>query len=115
MATGTIKKIVDMVEITSQVTFSENKAPNTHLYVIPQARMVVGYYQGEGKTHNANALIFTLPSQYKPISSYYFGFIKNANARGTLSISSSAGECRVSTITSTTASGRIYSNFIFLY
>lgn len=115
MATGIITPIADIVEITSQVTFAETQTANTHLYAIPKARIVVGYYQGEGKAHSTNALLFTLPSKYKPISAYYFGFTKNGNARGTLSISTSAGECRVSTITSTTASGRIYSNFIFLY
>lgn len=113
MASGTIQMTAGAVEITSQVTFGETQANNTHIYVLPQMRLVLVYYQGEGKVHATGDVLFTVPSEYKPKNQVYAPYIKNANAYGTLSMAAS-GNCIVNN-TSSSASGRIYAAFVYPY
>ena len=114
MAEGKIIMTTGVVEITSQVTFAEAQANNTHIYVLPQMRLVLVYYQGEGKVHAIGDVLFTVPSEYKPKKQIYAPYIKNANAYGTLTMSSSTGNCIVNN-TSVDASGRIYAAFVYPY
>lgn len=114
MAEGKIIMTTSVVEITSQVTFAEAKASNTHIYVLPQMRLVLVYYQGEGKVHAANTVLFTVPSEYKPKNQIYVPFIKNAYEYGTLVMSLPTGNCGINTI-SGDASGRIYAAFVYPY
>ena len=100
--------------ITGLVTFAESiSATNTRIYA--NANTVHVQYQGESKTHvitPPDNLIFTLPEGYRPHGLLYAPFTKDAVAYGLLSINTT-GEVRVSNITSTTATGRIYSVFSF--
>lgn len=114
MASGTIPMTAGVVEITSQVTFAEAYANNTHIYVLPQMRLVLVYYQGEGKVHATSDVLFTVPSEYKPKNQVYAPYIKNANAYGTLAVSSTTGKCIVNN-TSGNVSGRIYASFVYPY
>ena len=104
---------MDVVEITGRVTFAETQANNTHIYVLPQMRLVLVYYQGEGKVHATGDVLFTVPSEYKPKNQIYAPYIKNANAYGTLSMATS-GNCIVNN-TSSSVSGRIYAAFVYPY
>lgn len=113
MATGTIQMTAGAVEITSQVTFAEAQANNTHIYALPQMRLVMVYYQGEGKVHATGDVLFTVPSEYKPKNRVYIPYIKNANAYGTLSMFTN-GTCAVNNV-SGGASGRIYAAFAYPY
>ena len=114
MASGTIQMTAGAVEITSQVTFAEAQANNTHIYVLPQMRLVMVYYQGEGKVHATGDVLFTVPSEYKPKNQIYAPYIKNANAYGTLAVGAATGNCTVNN-TSGGVSGRIYAAFVYPY
>lgn len=114
MAEGNIIMTTGAVEITSQVTFAETKAANTHIYALPQIRLVLVYYQGEGKVHATSDVLFTMPSEYKPKATVNAPYIKNATAYGTLTMSSTTGNCIVNN-TSGDASGRIYAAFVYPY
>lgn len=114
MAEGKIIMTTGAVEITSQVSFAEAQANNTHIYVLPQMRLVLVYYQGEGKVHATGDVLFTVPNEYKPKNQIYAPYIKNANAYGTLAMASASGNCTVNN-TSGSASGRIYAAFVYPY
>lgn len=114
MAEGNFIMTTGAVEITNQVTFAETKANNTHIYVLPQMRLALVYYQGEGKVHATGDLLFTVPSEYKPKNSFYAPYIKNATAYGTLGMAAASGNCTVNN-TSGDASGRIYAAFVYPY
>ena len=114
MASGTKPMTAGVVEITNQVTFAEAQANNTHIYVLPQMRLVMVYYQGEGKVHATGDVLFTVPSEYKPKNQIYAPYIKNANAYGTLAVGAATGNCTVNN-TSGSVSGRIYAAFVYPY
>lgn len=73
-------------------------------------------YQGASKTHATGKALFTLPAGRRPHGLLYVPFVKGdgttTNAYGTLSVNTD-GVVKVSMISSTTASGRIYTTFDF--
>lgn len=98
-------------EITSEITFGESVATNTHFY--KKGNEVVVFFQGENKTHSAgDAIVSSIPTEYRPNTSYFVPFVKGNVAYGILQISPS-GYIAVNTISSTTVSGRIYSTFSY--
>lgn len=100
----------ELEEFTSQITFNESVAGNTHFY--KQGNMCYVYLQGEGKTHSNNQLIATLPSGYRPSKTIFAPFVVNAGAYGELVINTN-GNINVNIISSTSVSGRIYANFTY--
>lgn len=97
------------VEITDEIEFDETIA-NTHFY--KKGNMVYFLYQGQGKTHSAGDVLFTVPSKYKPKYQTHFPFVKNNQAYGTVSFSEVTGIANVNMISSS-ANGRIYINGIY--
>ena len=105
-----VNGLVEVEEFTSQVTFNETVAGNTHFY--KYGKLVVVMFQGENKTHNANDVLATIPEGYRPPSNIYAPFTKNGTAYGYLSMAGT-GNLVVGQISSTTVSGRIYANFSY--
>ena len=110
------KKIDDFIanekveEFTEKVNFSGGSAVNSHFY--KKGNMVYFLYQGQGKTHSAGDVLFTVPSKYKPKYQTHFPFVKNNQAYGTVSFSEVTGIANVNMISSS-ANGRIYINGIY--
>lgn len=105
-----VNGLVEVEEFTSQVTFNETVAGNTHFY--KYGKLVVVMLQGETKTHSTYDLIATIPEGYRPRANCFPLFIKNNNAYGILNVGS-IGTITVNQISSTTNSGRIYANFSY--
>ena len=100
-------------DITSLITWGESKGGGTRFYYKDGAIYLL--YQGEAKAHSANDLLFTLPSGYRPSASEtIFPFIKNNSSYGNVKITGADGKCVVNTISSTTASGRIYFSVVIV-
>ena len=108
-AINEINENTEFEDFTSKVTFKEVVA-NVKFYRL--GKIVHVQYQGEGKTHNANTTLATIPSAYLPSYQVVAPFTKNGNAYGYLSITSANG-LYVGTISSTSVSGRIYANFTY--
>ena len=106
-----VNNLETIEEFTSKVTFNESVANNTHFY--RQGNVCHICFQGEGKTHSANATLCTIPNGYRPSKAVYAPFIKNNNAYGSINIST-GGVMAVNMISSTSASGRIYANFTYI-
>ena len=103
-------------EFSSKVTFNETPG-NTYFY--KKNGIVYITYQSAAATHNADSILFTLPTGYKPKAEngqtqFFIPFIKNAAAYGTCFIRLSDGVCKVSQISSTTTNGRIYFNISYV-
>lgn len=98
-------------EITNQITFNETVTGNTHFY--KRGKEITVFIQGESKTHSASDVIVSnIPSGYRPEKSLFVPFIKNNAAYGILQINSN-GTITVNTISSTSATGRIYASFVY--
>ena len=103
-------------DFSSKVTFNETPG-NTYFY--KKNGIVYITYQSAAATHNADSILFTLPTGYKPKAEngqtqFFIPFIKNAAAYGTCFIRLSDGVCKVSQISSTTTNGRIYFNISYV-
>lgn len=97
-------------DITSQITFNETVA-NTKVF--KKGKMIIVQIQGQGKTHSANDVIATFPSQYRPSYQVVAPFVKNANAYGMITLTPANGQLFVGAISSSSANGRIYANFTY--
>lgn len=104
-----INETINLEEITSQITFNETVA-NTKVFKL--GKMIIVQFQGQGKTHSANDVIASFPSQYRPSYQVLAPFVKNNNAYGFLSLTTN-GNLNVGAVSSTSASGRIYANFTY--
>lgn len=92
-------------DFSDKVTFEETYS-NIHFY--KKNGIVCIVYQGEAKTHSANAKLFTIPEGYRPPAKLYFPFVKNNNAYGVIYAKDETGEFFVNQISSTSANGRVY-------
>ena len=81
-------------------------------YCVVSAGICHLMYQGQSKTHSADALLFSLPVDCRPAVRTNVPFVKGSVAYGFISIST-GGEVTVKAISSTTQTGRIYFNCSF--
>lgn len=105
-----VNGLVEVEEFTSQVTFNETVAGNTHFY--KYGKLIIVMLQGENKAHSNGNTIATIPVGYRPSSNVYAPFTKNNNAYGSLSMENT-GDLVVNQISSATVNGRIYANFSY--
>lgn len=107
---STIKNLQDAWNSLSPISFKDSvqfSEGYVNVHFVVHSGMVFISYQGEGKTHAAGTLLFTIPAAYRPKSQVLCPFVKNASAYGIIAITTD-GKCSVNQISSTTASGRIY-------
>lgn len=90
--------------ITSQVTWNEDYS---NARVTAKDGFVHITYQGESTTHSASTVLAVLPQNYRPLSTIFIPFVKNAVAYGNVFIYTN-GNVTINQISSTTATGRIY-------
>ena len=74
--------------------------------------IIIVRYQGQSKTHSANTLLFTIPSGYRPSAQVNIPFVKNTVAYGIMQIAAN-GQCKITQISSTTDTGRVYFQAIY--
>ena len=98
--------IHDITDIKSLVTFNENIS-GTNTNIVVKSGVLYIYYQGEAKAHNANDLLFTLPSGYRPSSLRYCTYNINDSAFGEVGIDTD-GKCYINHISTSGANGRVY-------
>ena len=98
--------IHDITDIKSLVTFNENIS-GTNTNIVVKCGVLYIYYQGEAKAHNANDLLFTLPSGYRPSSLRYCTYNINDSAFGEVGIDTD-GKCYINHISTSGANGRVY-------
>lgn len=108
------EKLLPQVEdFSSKITYESGESAVGYSFK-KQGDLVVIMYQGQAKTHSNGAILFTLPSGYRPTNNEYYGtFIKLAGgtnnvATGNIQIVNSNGQVKVNGISSTSLSGRIY-------
>lgn len=101
---GAINELNASTNITSQVTWKEDYA---NARVTVRNKIVFISYQGESTTHAASTDLFIIPAGYRPYSTVFIPFVKNAAAYGNVFIYAD-GTARINQISSTSATGRIY-------
>ena len=104
--TNTKDYIDTITDIKSLVTFNENIS-GTNTNIVVKCGVLYIYYQGEAKAHNANDLLFTLPSGYRPSSLRYCTYNINDSAFGEVGIDTD-GKCYINHISTSGANGRVY-------
>lgn len=100
------------VEITSEFTFNETVAENTHIF--KSGKFIYVFYQGEGKAHTGGTSLVSIPSSYLPSNAFFVPFTKmSGGVVGTLNVNPE-GYINVGQISNTTTVGRIYAAFVYI-
>lgn len=92
-------------EFSSKITFTVSFA---HTFFIKIGRMCFFSYQSDNKAFNANDLLFTLPSGYRPITQLFTVATVNAAAYGDVVLNTD-GTVKINHISSS-VTGRVYTN-----
>jgi hypothetical protein len=99
------------IKFTDEVVFNENKA-NVQFYKI--GKLITINYQGETKAHTQNELIFKIPQKYAPRQFIPVPFIGQNNAYFGVAGISTDGAVRITSISNTQNTGRLYMNFSYV-
>ena len=110
MASGKLDPNFEMVNFASGVDFNETPSVS-RFYAFPSQRIALINYRGELKTHAQSEVIFTVPEQYRPLSTIPICYIGNTEAYGNCYLNSN-GDLAVGFAT---VSGRINLNIAYPY
>lgn len=101
---ATMSDVIDgVVDFTSSVTFNETPQDKSFKY---KNGVVYIHYNGQAKAHANNAVIFTIPSGYRPPLAVFTPFTKSGSCYGRFWIGTD-GRGIISGISSTSSTDRL--------